>query len=95
VGEGKRRWAGVGALVLALALALSTAVAEESGPTETQLFLRGAKLWGEYCGLCHNARSGSEFTRLEWDTLLLHMRVRANLPAKDAEAMRVYLRSSH
>src|SRR5438309_945176 len=40
--EGKRRWAGVGALVLALALALSTAVAEESGPTETQLFLRGA-----------------------------------------------------
>ena len=57
MGERKRRWAGVCALVLALALALSTAVAEESGPTETQLFLRGAKLWGEYCGLCHNARS--------------------------------------
>ena len=95
MGEGKRMWAGVGALVLALALTFHMAVAEESGPTETQLFLRGAKLWGEYCGLCHNVRSGSEFTRLEWDTLLLHMRVRANLPAEDTEALRVYLRSSH
>ena len=95
MGKGKRGWAGVGVLVLALALVLSQAVAEESGPTEQQLFLRGAKLWGAYCGLCHNARAGSEFNRLEWDTLLLHVRVRANLPADDAEAIRVYLRSSH
>ena len=85
---------GVGTLVLLLALAFSTRAAE-SEPTETQLFLRGAKLWGAYCGLCHNARAGSEFNRLEWDTLLLHMRVRANLPAEDAEALRVFLRSSH
>ena len=94
MGKGQRRWSGVGALVLLLVLALST-VAAESGPTETQLFLKGAKLWGAYCGLCHNARSGGEFNRLEWDTLLLHMRVRANLPAEDAEAIRVFLRSSH
>jgi len=93
--EGKRRWAGVGALVLALALTFNLVVTEERGPTDAQLASRGAELWGEYCVLCHNARSGSEFNRLEWDTLLLHMRVRANLPAEDAEAMRVYLRSSH
>jgi hypothetical protein len=85
---------GVGTLVLLLALAFSTTAAE-SEPTEAQLFLKGAKLWGTYCGLCHNARAGSEFNRLEWDTLLLHMRVRANLPAEDAEAIRVFLRSSH
>ncbi|MBI3795788.1 MAG: cytochrome c [Deltaproteobacteria bacterium] len=85
---------GVATLILLLTVALS-ALAAESEPTETQLFLRGAKLWGAYCGQCHNARSGSEFNRLEWDTLLLHMRVRANLPAADAEALRVFLRSSH
>jgi len=85
---------GIGPFLLLLALALNTRAAE-SEPTETQLFLKGAKLWGEYCGLCHNARAGSEFNRLEWDTLLLHMRVRANLPAEDAEALRVFLRSSH
>ncbi|HEV8712359.1 MAG TPA: cytochrome c [Candidatus Binatia bacterium] len=94
MGKGQRLGFGVGALVLLLALGLST-VAAENEPTETQIFLRGAKLWGAYCGLCHNARSGSEFNRLEWDTLLLHMRVRANLPAEDAEAIRVFLRSSH
>ena len=85
---------GVGILLLLFTLALST-VAAESEPTDTLLFLKGAKLWGAYCGLCHNARSGSEFNRLEWDTLVLHMRVRANLPAEDAEAIRVFLRSSH
>jgi len=80
--------------VLLIILAFS-ALAVESESTETQLFLRGAKLWGVYCGLCHKARAGGEFNRLEWDTLMLHMRVRANLPAADAEAIRVYLRSSH
>jgi mono/diheme cytochrome c family protein len=94
MGKRQRLGAGVGALVLLLILALC-AVAAESEPTETQLFLKGAKLWGAYCGLCHNARAGGEFNRLEWDTLLLHMRVRANLPPEDAEALRVFLRSSH
>jgi hypothetical protein len=90
----QRLRSGIAALGLLLVLKFSI-VAAESEPTETQLFLRGAKLWGAYCGLCHNARAGSEFNRLEWDTLLLHMRVRANLPAADAEALRVFLRSSH
>ena len=94
MGKGQRLGSVVGAFVLLLVLVLSAA-AVESEPTDTQLFLRGAKLWGAYCGLCHNARAGGEFNRLEWDTLLLHMRVRANLPAADAEALRVYLRSSH
>jgi len=94
MGKGQRLGFRVGALVLLLALGIST-VAAESEPTDQQLFLKGAKLWGAYCGLCHNARAGSEFNRLEWDTLMLHMRVRANLPAEDAEAIRVYLRSSH
>jgi hypothetical protein len=94
MGKRPRLGFGVGIFVLLLTVALS-AMAVESEPTDTQLFLKGAKLWGAYCGLCHHARSGSEFNRLEWDTLLMHMRVRANLPAEDAEAIRVFLRSSH
>jgi len=63
MGQRQRLGSGVGALVLLLALGLST-VAAENEPTDTQLFLKGAKLWGAYCGLCHNARAGSEFNRL-------------------------------
>ena len=92
MGKGKRVWLGVA--VLALALAFSMAAAE-SGPTEKDLSRRGATLWSHHCEHCHIAREGSEFTRLEWDTIMLHMRVRANLPAQDAEAIREYLRSSH
>ncbi len=92
MGKGKRMWSGVGACVFALALVGSVAAAD-SGPIEKELFRKGARLWPQYCGQCHNARPGSEFNRLEWDTLMLHMRVAANLPAQDAEAIRVYLRA--
>jgi len=90
--KGKHVWARVSGLALAFALVASTVAAQDE-PTEKELFRRGAKIWPYYCGHCHNARPGGEFNRLEWDTLMLHMRVRANLPAKDAEALRVYLRA--
>jgi len=79
-------------LLLALSLA-SSVMAGDDGLTEKQLFRKGAHLWPHYCGHCHNARPGGEFNRLEWDTVMLHMRVRANLPAEDAKALRAYLRA--
>lgn len=90
--KGKHVWARVSVCALAFTLVVR-AVAAEDEPTEKELFRRGAKMWFSYCGQCHNARPGGEFNRLEWDTLMLHMRVRANLPARDAEAIRVYLRA--
>jgi len=42
----------------------------------------------------HLARAGSERNRSEWGTLLLHMRVQANLLPEDAEAPHVFLHSS-
>ena len=90
--KGKRVWVRVSTCMLACILATAV-MADESGPTEKQLFRKGAQLWPYYCGHCHNARPGGEFNRLEWDTIMLHMRVRANLPATDAEAIRAYLRA--
>ena len=84
----------LGALACVFVLAVSPAVAANE-PTEKELLRRGAKMWSAYCGKCHNPRPGGEFNRLEWDILMLHMRVRANLPARDSEALRVYLRQAH
>ena len=58
------------------------------------LFLRGAELWPIYCNTCHNARPGTEFSPAEWDTIMMHMRTQANLPAKDAQAILEYLKAS-
>ena len=89
------RWTCLMSAVIFLATLTTSALAAESAPSDKKLARRGAQIWSQYCGRCHNARPGGEFNRLEWDTLMLHMRVRANLPAGDSEALRVYLRRSH
>jgi mono/diheme cytochrome c family protein len=85
------------AAMIAVTLASSTArsIAAEENPNERrQLFRDGARLWPVYCAQCHNARPGSEFAPYQWDTILMHMRTQANLPARDARAILEYLKSS-
>ncbi len=43
----------------------------------------GALLWGENCIRCHNAPSPSAFSDVQWETIAMHMKVRANLPEDD------------
>ena|SRR5216684_609123 len=53
--------------------------------------LTGAELYAIHCNRCHPERYATERTETQWKTILLHMRVRANLPAKDAKAILNYL----
>jgi mono/diheme cytochrome c family protein len=85
--------AAIGAV--AVALSLSTCFgAEEDAATSRQLFRDGARLWPVYCAQCHNARPGSEFAPYQWDTILMHMRTQANLPAREARAIVEYLKKA-
>ncbi len=53
--------------------------------------LSGSELYAINCGRCHPERYPTEFTSNQWQTLLTHMRVRANLPAKQARVILKYL----
>jgi hypothetical protein len=53
--------------------------------------LSGAELWALNCNRCHTVRSPGEFTAAQWQTILMHMRVRANLPAAQAREVRKFL----
>ncbi|HYA79020.1 MAG TPA: hypothetical protein VED19_00760 [Candidatus Nitrosopolaris sp.] len=53
--------------------------------------LSGAELYAIHCNRCHAERYPAEFTDGQWKTLMLHMRVRANLPAKQAKLILEYL----
>ena len=55
--------------------------------------LSGAELWALNCSRCHMARSPDEFTAAQWQTILRHMRVRANLPAAQARALQKFLQA--
>ncbi len=53
--------------------------------------LSGAELYAIHCNRCHPERYAPERTAAQWQTILLHMRTRANLPADQARAILKYL----
>jgi cytochrome c5 len=53
--------------------------------------LTGAELYQINCNRCHPERYATEWTPAQWKTLVLHMRVRANIPAAQAKAILKYL----
>lgn len=54
--------------------------------------LSGAELYAINCNRCHPERDPSEYTASQWQTLMIYMRVRANLPADQARAITEYLK---
>jgi hypothetical protein len=56
--------------------------------------LSGAELYSMHCNRCHPERYPTERTAAQWKTILLHMRVRANLPAEQARTILQYLQEN-
>ena len=73
--------------------AQSPEAAAQSSAEQKALFRRGARLWPMYCSQCHKPRSGAEFSPAQWDTVMMHMRARANFTGEDARALLVYLQA--
>jgi mono/diheme cytochrome c family protein len=78
--------------VFAVSLGLTLAHAE---PPQTKApqkkKLTGAELYAINCNRCHAERYPTEFTATQWKTIMIEMRVRANLPAKQSQAILKYL----
>jgi len=84
----------VATAVIGIGLTSPSAGAEAEGKAaKRELYRKGARLWPEYCGQCHKARPGAEFSPAQWDTIMMHMRSRANLPAEDARALVQFLKA--
>jgi hypothetical protein len=56
--------------------------------------LSGAELYSMHCNRCHPERYPTERTAAQWKTIMLHMRVRANLPADQARTILKYLQDN-
>ena len=55
----------------------------------------GATLWGETCNRCHLAPSPADYNDTDWETISLHMRVRANLTEKEITKIEAFLKSAN
>ena len=51
----------------------------------------GVELYAIHCNRCHPERYPVELNGNQWKTVMLHMRVRANLPAEQAREILKYL----
>jgi len=56
--------------------------------------LTGEQLYEINCARCHNERYATERTKADWKTIMVHMRVRANLPASRAREILKYLQEN-
>lgn len=85
-------WGGsalVGVFVVSLGLTLAHAQPPDTKAPQKKL--TGAELYAINCNRCHSERYATEFTSAQWQTIMLHMRVRANLPAAQVKVIVKYL----
>jgi len=76
--------------IFAGAVAVSIAKdAAEAAPAKKKL--TGQELYAISCARCHTERYATERTPAQWKTLMLHMRVRAQIPAAQAKEILKYL----
>lgn len=56
--------------------------------------LSGAEIYSMHCARCHPERYPNERTSAQWKTIVMHMRVRANLPAEQANKVLKYMQDN-
>ena len=88
----------ISAASLAFAAAADTAK-DASPPTNTgkaaeKKQLTGADLYAMNCNRCHPERYATERTAAQWKTIMLHMRVRANLTGEEQRKITEFLKSA-
>jgi hypothetical protein len=72
----------------------SPKAAQSTVPEKQKHQLTGAELYSMHCNRCHPERYPTERTAAQWKTILLHMRIRANLPAEHARIILKYLQEN-
>ena len=55
----------------------------------------GAELWAANCSRCHNLRPPQSFSSAQWETIVHHMRLRANLTGEEARTITEFLQASN
>ena len=81
-------------LVLVIAVA---AIITISGCKSTQVVTNkiGAQLWAENCVRCHYTPSPTDYSNHQWDLIITHMQIRAQLTQVEKEKIVEFLNSAN
>ncbi|MCH7535183.1 MAG: cytochrome c [Bacteroidetes bacterium] len=67
---------------------------EEKSEEQTQ-GLNGAEVFRNNCSRCHNYRFPNQFSDAQWEIIVTHMRVRAQLTEAEAMAVLEFLQKAN
>jgi cytochrome c5 len=79
----------------------STASRETAGnssaaaTSDSSMQLSGEELWSMNCQRCHNLRPPTMYSDAQWDVIVHHMRVRANITGAEQRAIADFLKSAN
>jgi hypothetical protein len=73
----------------------STILIDGCAATKTVIAKSGSQLWGENCIRCHNAPSSAEYSGVQWETIGMHMMLRANLTDDETNKIVAFLKSAN
>lgn len=52
----------------------------------------GAQLWAQKCQSCHNAPPPNQFSPQQWDVIIYHMKIKANLTKLEQDKIVSFLK---
>jgi len=55
----------------------------------------GARLWADNCSRCHNVRPPGSYSDAQWEAVVHHMRLRADLTGPESRAITEFLKAAH
>lgn len=55
----------------------------------------GAQLWAENCTRCHYSRPPTQYSAQQWDVIVTHMRLRADLTGQETREITKFLQASN
>jgi cytochrome c5 len=61
---------------------------------DSYMGLSGEELWSNNCMRCHNIRPPTMYGNAQWDVIVHHMRLRANITGQEQRAIVEFLKSS-
>ncbi len=67
---------------------------DASSASDSYMGLSGEELWSNNCLRCHNIRPPTMYGNAQWDVIVHHMRIRANITGQEQRAIVEFLKSS-
>src|SRR5215831_17903159 len=62
--------------------------------SDSYMGLTGEELWSNSCLRCHNIRPPTMYGNAQWDVIVHHMRLRANITGQEQRAIVEFLKSA-